>query len=68
MNYDNLYEICREKKNNTLISCLQNLGLSGNFSGNCLYCHEGRVSLVSDKSYNKDQADWRCSNRKCNKM
>jgi hypothetical protein len=53
-----------EKKKN---SWLQNLGLLGYFSGNCKYCLEGKVSLVSDKSYSNNQVVRRCSNGKCNK-
>lgn len=63
--YDDLYEICRERR--FLIDWLQELGLLGNFSGICDSCNVGTVKLVEDKSYSKDGIVWRCSSRLCNK-
>lgn len=63
--YDNVYELCREKK--SLIAWLQSEGLLGDFGGVCQSCLEGKVSLIADRSYSKDQFVWRCSSRKCNR-
>ena len=33
----------------------------------CPRCTEGRMRLVRDASYSKDEMVWKCTNRKCNK-
>jgi len=63
--YDDLSSICRDLDG--LIFWLRNLNLLGDFGGLCCKCASGKVSLVQDKSYSKDQCVWRCSNRACNK-
>jgi hypothetical protein len=61
--YDDLYEICRERR--FLIDWLQNSALLDNFSRKCDSCND--VRLVEDKSYIKVSVVWRCSNRQCKK-
>ena len=65
MNYDDLYEICKDF--NGLRAWLQEREVLGDFGGICSVCLKGCVNLRVDKSFSKDGLSWRCSDKACGK-
>ena len=65
MNFENVYEICKE--NEVLRKFLNDNELLGDYSGICNKCFKGSVYLRQDKSFSKDGLSWRCSNKQCGK-
>ena len=63
MNFIELREITQ--CNNRLQAYLQCKRLLWNFSGPCVRCGVGRITLKQHAAYTIDGQIWRCSNRKC---
>ena len=61
--YDDIYEITRDSYN--LIVWLQERGVIGDFSRDCVRCFEGRLTLKKDSSYGRDGFIWRCTKKEC---
>lgn len=61
--YDDIYEITRDSSE--LILWLQDRGIIGNFSRDCVRCFEGRITLKKDSSYGRDGFVWRCTKKEC---
>ena len=55
--YEDIYEITRDSFN--LIVWLQESGVIGDFSRDCVRCFEGRLTLKKDSSYGRDGFIWR---------
>ena len=61
--YDNIYEITRNLLN--LIFWLQERGVIGDFSRDCVPCLEGRLAQKIDSSCGRDGFIWRCTKKEC---
>ena len=56
------------KKSILVNKSIQQELIIGDFTDqDCPRCTEGRMRLVRDASYSKDEMVWKCTNRKCNK-
>ena len=60
---EDIYEITRDSFN--LIVWLQESGVIGDFSRDCVRCFEGRLTLKKDSSYGRDDFIWRCTKKEC---
>ena len=56
MNFENVYEICKD--NEVLRKFLNDNELLGDYSGICNKCFKGSVYLRQDKSFSKDGLSW----------
>ena len=65
MNYDDVYELCRDK--DQLRNWLLKEKLIGELGGLCQFCAKGRITLRKDSSFSKDGVCWRCSDKNCGK-
>ena len=61
--YDDIYEITRNSYN--LIVWLQERGVIGDFSRDCVRWFEGRLTLKKDSSYGRDGFIWRGTKKEC---
>ena len=65
MNYDDVYELCRDK--DQLRNWLLKEKLIGALGGLCQFCAKGRITLRKDSSFSKDGVCWLCSDKNCGK-
>ena len=63
-----VYDLCKKGKEE-IGKSLQREGIIGDFKDyDCPNsCDGGKLRLVRDASYSKDEYVWKCTNRKCNK-
>ena len=61
--YDDIYENARDSYN--LIVWLQERGVIGDFSRDCVRCFEGMLTLKKNSRYERDRFIWRCRKKEC---
>ena len=64
---EDVLELCRKSKEDILRWLRRELIIRDFTDQDCPMCTEGRMRLVRDASYSKDEMVWKCTNRKCNK-
>ena len=64
---EDVFKLCRKSNEDILRWLRQELIIRGFTDQDCPRCTEGRMRLVRDASYSKDEMVWKCTIRKCNK-